>query len=222
MKTWSAPNIASPRRRCRAISSATPIRSRRLPRSFTTPRERRAEGGLTDGIRAANTNFEDAPNNGINYDGGVAGRVEYKYMGDWRDYNQLSAYHNHADLLVFGTGIDYSWGVSKFTSLSHTLDVQYGGMNGWFLTLATSAGTPPTIAAFPMAVRSPTSFGGSGPDIGKDTYEPSLDVLVAYNIPTANFEPFFRYEYLALRGTPAGSNNNVHDFSVGMNYYMFG
>jgi hypothetical protein len=31
------------------------------------------EAGVTDGIRAANTNFENFPNNGIEYDGGVAG-----------------------------------------------------------------------------------------------------------------------------------------------------
>jgi hypothetical protein len=31
-----------------------------------------------------------------------------------------------------------------------------------------------------------------------------------------------RYEYLYLRGTPAGSQNNVTDISVGLNYYFFG
>ena len=51
----------------------------------------RFEGGLNDGIRAANTNFEDTPNNGIQYDWGLAGRAEYKVMGRWGDYNQLTA-----------------------------------------------------------------------------------------------------------------------------------
>ena len=31
-----------------------------------------------------------------------------------------------------------------------------------------------------------------------------------------------RYEYLWLAGTPAGSNNAVHDISVGLNYYFMG
>lgn len=189
---------------------------------YDTKEAWRAEGGLTDGIRAANTNFEDAPNNGTEYDGGVAGRVEYKYMGEWRDYSQLSAYHNHADLLVFGTGIDYSWGVSRFASLSHTLDVQYGGTNGWFLYACYFGRYTTDNQGIPNGGPVSTSFGGSGPDLGKDTYEPSIDVLVAYNIPGTNFEPFGRYEYLYLKGTPTGSRNDVHDISVGMNYYMYG
>ena len=68
----------------------------------------RFEGGATDGIRAANTNFEDFPNNGIQYDWGVAGRAEYKVFGDWKDYNQLTNWGNKQDLLVFGAGVDNS------------------------------------------------------------------------------------------------------------------
>ena len=70
----------------------------------------RAEAGVNDGIRSANTNFEDAPNNGNAYDGGVAGRVEYKMMGNWKDYDQLTAYGDKDDLLVLGSGIDWSYG----------------------------------------------------------------------------------------------------------------
>jgi hypothetical protein len=180
------------------------------------------EGGITDGIRAANTNFQDAPNNGIGYDGGVAGRLEYKFMGDWHDYSQLTAYGNHADLLVAGAGVDYSWGQSRFTSLSHTLDVQYGGLNGWFLYACYFGRYTTDNPGIPNGAPVSTSFGGSGPDLGKDTYEPSIDVLVAYNIPTTKFEPFGRFEFLDLKGTPTGSKNDVTDLSVGLNYYMYG
>lgn len=182
--------------------------------------ELRFEGGINKGMRGANTNFQDAPNNGHGYDGGIAGRVEYKVMGDWSNYSQLTAYKNKADLLVFGAGVDYSYGSNAFYSISHTFDVQYGGTNGWFLYACYfgryTSDNPGIPSGSPVGV----SFSGTGPDIGKDTYEPSVDVLVAYNIK--NFEPFVRYEYLALRGTPTGSQNNVHDISVGMNYYLYG
>ena len=84
---------------------------------------------MNDGIRAANTDFRDYPNNGIGYNWGVAGRAEFKVMGDWSDYNQLTAYHNKNDLLVIGVGADYSE-AGKDSQLSHTLDIQYGGTVG--------------------------------------------------------------------------------------------
>ena len=51
------------------------------------------EAGVNHGMRSANTNFFSYPDNGafnaFNY--GVVGRVEYKAMGRWSDYNQIGA-----------------------------------------------------------------------------------------------------------------------------------
>lgn len=179
----------------------------------------RFEGGVTDGIRAANTNFEDYPNNGIEYDGGVAGRAEYKVFGNWKDYDQLTSYGNKKNLLVLGAGVDDSWG-GDFNQLSHTLDLQYAQPNGFFAYVCYFGRYTNHNPGIPNGAPVSTSFGAT-PDLGKDTYEPSIDVLCSYLI-NQRLEPFVRYEYLHLAGTPAGSQNNVNDISVGANYYFWG
>src|SRR2546421_8204913 len=61
------------------------------------------EVGITDGINSLNTDFTKHT-----FDFGVAGRVEYKFMGEWKDYNDLTAKGTKADLLVIGGGFDVS------------------------------------------------------------------------------------------------------------------
>jgi len=180
----------------------------------------RVEGGVTDGIRAANTNFEDSPNNGIAYDGGVAGRVEWKLMGNWKDYDQLTAYGDKRDLLVLGSGYDYSYAGGGYNQLSHTLDLQYGSPSGLFAYLCYFGRFTEHNRGIPNTSSVSASFVSPTPDLGKDTYEPSVDVEVAYLF--GHLEPFARYEYMYLRGTAAGSQNNVHDISLGVNYYFYG
>ncbi|MDP9173267.1 MAG: porin [Planctomycetota bacterium] len=180
----------------------------------------RFEGGITDGIRAANTNFQDFPNNGILYDGGVAGRVEYKVMGNWKDYDQLTALNDKKDLLVLGSGVDYSYG-GNYDSISHTLDAQYANPAGWFAYLCYFGRYTENNPGIPLGAPVSTSFGGTPADLGQDTYEYSMLGQVAYLIDN-KLEPYARYEYLHLAGTPAGSQNNVTEISVGANYYFYG
>jgi hypothetical protein len=180
----------------------------------------RFEGGVTDGIRAANTPFEDYPNNGVGYDGGLAGRVEYKVMGNWKDYDQLTSYGDSQDLLVLGSGADYSYANSYYT-LSHTLDVQYANTAGWFAYICYFGRYTNHQKGIPNAGGTSVSYGGSPADLGKDSYEPSILAQVAYLID-GKIEPFARYEYLRLAGTPVDSQNNVNDFSLGLNYYFHG
>jgi hypothetical protein len=181
----------------------------------------RVEGGITDGIRAANTNFEDSPNNGIAYDGGVAGRAEWKLMGNWKDYSQLTALGDTSDLLVLGSGYDYSYAGGGYDSLSHTVDLQYGSTCGLFAYLCYFGRYTSHNRGIPNTSGVSASFGSPTPDLGKDTYEPSVDVEFAY-LMGQHLEPFVRYEYMYLRGTPAGSQNNVTDISAGFNYYFYG
>jgi hypothetical protein len=179
----------------------------------------RFEGGVTDGIRAANTNFEDFPNNGINYDGGLAGRVEYKVMGNWKDYDQLTALNDKTDLLVIGSGLDYSYG-GDFYSISHTLDAVYADPSGLFVYLCYFGRYTQNNPGIPNGAPVSTSF--STPAFAhRDTYEPSILGQVAYLID-GKVEPYARFEYMDLAGTPTGSKNAVSEFSLGVNYYMFG
>jgi len=63
-----------------------------------------AQFGITDGgPQSMNTNFTKH-----NFDFGLVGRVEYKVMGDWRDYMDFSAKDTRKDLLVVGGGLDWS------------------------------------------------------------------------------------------------------------------
>ena len=51
----------------------------------------RADVAFTDGSsNGSNQNFEDFPTNHADYGG--AGRVEYRAMGDWKDYEEYTAY----------------------------------------------------------------------------------------------------------------------------------
>jgi hypothetical protein len=181
--------------------------------------EFRFEGGVTDGIRAANTNFEDVPNNGITYDWGVAARGEYKVMGNWADYNQLTALGDKDPLLVFGLGLDNSQG-GRDDQFAHTLDVQYGDPNGLFAYGSYFGRYTAFNKGIPNGAPTSTSFGAPGTP-GKDTYEYSVLGQVAY-LYDQKIEPYIRYEHLYLQGTAAGSNNNVNEVSLGMNYYFHG
>lgn len=181
----------------------------------------RVEAGVTDGIRAANTNFEDSPNTGVAYDGGVAGRVEWKLMGNWKDYDQLTALGDKKDLVVIGSGYDYSYAGGGYNQLSHTIDFQYGSPSGLFAYICYFGRYTEHNVGIPNTSGVSASFGSSTPDLHKDTYEPSIDAEFAY-LMCGHFEPFARYEYMYLRGTPAGSQNNVTDISLGLNYYFFG
>lgn len=62
-----------------------------------------AEVGVTDGINSLNTDFT---RHGTDF--GVAGRVEYRFMGEWKDYNDFTAKGTTKDLLVIGGGFDWS------------------------------------------------------------------------------------------------------------------
>jgi hypothetical protein len=183
----------------------------------------RTEGGITDGIRAANTNFQDAPTTGIDYDWGAAGRVEYKVMGNWSDYNQLTALNDKDDLLVFGAGADYSEGKvpTYFNQLSHTLDVQYGSPSGLFLYGAYfgryTDHNPGIVSGGPTS----TSIGSPG-IAGQDTYEYSGLLQAAYLVPNTNMEPYVRGEYMSLKGLPAHSQGFISEISAGMNWYFYG
>jgi hypothetical protein len=179
----------------------------------------RFEGGVTDGIRAANTNFEDTPNNGIDYDWGVAARGEYKVMGNWSDYNQLTALGDKDPLLVFGLGLDNSQG-GRDDQFAHTLDMQYADPSGLMVYGSYFGRYTNYNKGIPNGAPTSTSFGTPG-NPGKDTYEYSLLGQVAY-LFDQKWEPYARYEHLYLQGTPAASKDNVNEVSLGVNYYWFG
>src|SRR4051812_29654381 len=81
----------------------------------------RGEFALTDGMRSANTTFQDFPANAADW--GLAGRVDWKLAGDWKEYSSLSALGAKSPLLVIGGGADFTE-AGDTQQLTHVADLQ--------------------------------------------------------------------------------------------------
>jgi hypothetical protein len=182
-------------------------------------KDMRFETGINHGLRSANTNFQDTPNNGNLYDFGFAGRGEYKIMGNWKDYDQLTAYGDKADVLVAGVGADYSED-GKDAQFTHAADIEYGSTTGLFLYGSYIGRYTRHNLGIPNGAPVGTALGTPGVS-GKNTYEPSLLLQAGYCIDQ-HWEPYLRYEYMHLAGTPTGSDNDVQEISGGVGYWFHG
>lgn len=179
----------------------------------------RAEGGITHGMRSANTNFLDYPTNAFNY--GFAGRAEFKLMGRWKDYAQIGAVGTAEPLFVVGVGADYTERGHSGQTVG-VIDAHYALPSGFNLYAA--AVDRYTTHNFGVYTQSATgaSIGTPNPAVaGQSTNEYGGLIQLGYLIDK-HWEPFGRYEYFHLEGTPAGSNNYVNAITGGLNYYFVG
>jgi len=192
------------------------------------------EFDLTDGRDTANTPFYDVSVNGVlpRQNFGMSARAEYKVMGDdtaWNAYNSLSAYDAKSDLLVLGGGLEWDE-ASNFDNIYMTLDGQYTTRSGLSIYAAAledyadwsdgaTFGVPSTLNQ---------NAAGSYPNFG-------CIVQVGLRI-NPQVEPFVRYDLAVLnsryaailafgRSEPGGdarATANNHEFTAGVNYYLFG
>ncbi|CAN5548633.1 hypothetical protein BH10PLA1_BH10PLA1_08060 [soil metagenome] len=169
------------------------------------------EVALTDGSNEANRNFQDFPTNAWDY--GVAGRAQYKLMGDWKDYDQFSAMKVKNDLLVIGGGVDFSQ-AGNTNQILHTVDAQYSSTTGLGVFGA-------LYGRYTM--NSPKN-GLTTPAAENDTYDWGAVAQVSYLIPDTKWEPFARYDYLGFDSDTVAANveQHVHEITAGVNYYMHG
>jgi hypothetical protein len=179
----------------------------------------RAEAGVDHGLRSANTNFLDYPNsNAFNY--GVVGRAEYKVMGRWQDY-QMGGWGVKEPLLVFGVGTEYSERGHAGQTVADA-DVMYADPTGWS---AYGGFTDRyTNHNFGIALQSPTGANIAAPPaavLNTATNEYGLEANLAYLI-NGHLEPFGRFEYMHLAGTPKGSCTYIPAITTGANYYFYG
>jgi hypothetical protein len=165
----------------------------------------RGEIGYTDGPNTDNTNFVDgggSPAFGADSpDFGIHGRVEYLVLGDWRDYDDFSAMNNVQDLLVVGGGAFYTQ-AGDSNVIFHTVDAQYE-MNKLGM-----------YAAFYGVYSDNTAGGDSAYDVGGVAQ-------VGYTLDK-KWEPFARYSLVSLDSGGPDSDDNYHEFTAGVNYYMHG
>jgi hypothetical protein len=180
-----------------------------------------AELGYTDGANQLNTSFVGRGQPLTNpdptvpivgspgahtLDWGVAGRVEYKVMGDWTDYADFTAKGNKQDLFVLGAGGDWSQGGDGDLFVA-TVDGQYEN----------AAGLGIYAAGFYRKLTDELTGGGSsGEDLG--------GLLQAGYMIAPQWEAFGRYDisYIDHMGVfgPGTNDHTFQELTVGLNYYM--
>jgi hypothetical protein len=168
----------------------------------------RAEIAYTDGANAPNQNFQDFPTNKANF--GVSGRVEYLAFGKWAQYEDFSAVDNKPDvkMLVIGAGVDLTEAGNN-DSLLHTVDAQFEtgklGLYGAYLGRAIEDAHLGTGAAA-------TDVNG---------YDWGFIAQAAYMVDK-HLEPFIRYDFTSFDADLLAASvkeNEVHEITVGFNYY---
>jgi hypothetical protein len=192
------------------------------------------EFDLTDGRDTANTPFYDVSINGFlppqNF--GMSARVEYKVCGNntaWNGYDSLSAYGAKSDLFIVGGGLEWDE-AANFDNIYLTLDGQYTtrcGLSIYCALLEDYADWSDNSNSPPQSPLN-TDAAGSYPNFG-------CIIQVGYRIKP-QVEPFLRYDVAVLNsryadilafgnkapGGDARATANNHEFTAGVNYYLFG
>jgi hypothetical protein len=172
------------------------------------------EAGVTDGANSKNSDFtgpSDPPTIGDvgapsshAFDFGVAGRVEYKFMGDWRSYSDFTAKGTTQNLLVVGAGGDWSQG-GDGNSLIGTVDAQYetaGGIGAYGAVLVRNRDAQLNAA-------------------GVDATDWGALVQLSYLL-NPSWEIFGRWDGIWYENgiAAAGGEDVFHELTGGATYYM--
>jgi hypothetical protein len=177
-----------------------------------------------DGFNSQNTKFFDAGGVGAGFGGGagvtptnwgISVRAEQMVIGErtpaynpYAEYDQFTAMGDKKDILVVGGGADFSQAGANDVIL-HTIDAQYNLASGWAF-----------YGAYLGSYRDLQSNKGVAPG---HYYDSGLLAQAAYMV-TPQLEPFARWDYTHLDGQAlVGVNkDNVHEITIGANYYFQG
>jgi hypothetical protein len=176
----------------------------------------RAEFSYHDGYNSDNTSFVNAGGTGAvavaptNW--GIAGRVEYLVMGNYKAYEDFTAMGNTEDLLVIGGGGDWSQSNSNDVAF-HTIDVQWEGGSTPLSIYGAYLGM---YRDFDNAAVSPSGSTG-------DLYDWGALVQLGYMF-NEKLEGFGRLGYIDLDTAtlPSGAENELWELTGGINYYFQG
>jgi hypothetical protein len=175
----------------------------------------RGEVMFHDGADSQNTAFFDGVGagdflgGGTNY--GASARFDWYFAGKTtRQVDDFSAMNNKEDLFVVGGGVEFTEGGDN-TALFHTIDAQwentgglgmYGALVGVYRDLGTGAagGTPPAGDFY--------DWGG---------------LIQGGYLLNDKWEVFARYDITLLddAALPAGSEDVVHEITVGSTYFFY-
>jgi outer membrane murein-binding lipoprotein Lpp len=161
-------------------------------------------------------NFQDYPVN--KWDFGAAARVQYKFFGNWKDYEDFTATTlTGPDLLVAGAAVDYSE-AGDFDQVMMTADVQYKtgpiALYGAYLVrnlrnggVGGAGGVNPSPAT-----------AGTG-----NFYDYGFLGKAGYAL-SKRWEVFAQYSYIQFDSGEfaAGTESSTHEITCGVNYYLKG
>ena len=179
----------------------------------------RAEVGFIDGANTSNTNFTDTGGPAVtgvtNASWGALGRVEFKFSGDWKSYDDFTAMKTSEDLVVVGGGFNWTEGDGG-VDVFHTVDLQ------WEPTAVKGLGV---YAAYLGLFQD--RVGGTDDSL----YHWGFLVQAGYLLDE-KWEIFGRYDYTGLDdgGTgaantivgAAGVEDSIHEITIGVNHYFHG
>jgi hypothetical protein len=171
-----------------------------------------AQLAFHDGFNSDNTDFTDDAGGGSAFlgvaptDFGVSGRVDYFFSGTRKAYENFTALGTTEDLLVLGAGADFSQGGDS-DALFHVIDLQYENTSGCGGYLA---------------------LHGLARDVGAGSAVPAGDyydwgvLAQASHLFTRSLEGFVRYDFTRIDedALAAGAENELHEVTVGGNYYF--
>jgi hypothetical protein len=159
------------------------------------------EFGIHDGAKSLNTDYTKHA-----YDFGVAARGEWKAMGKWKNYQDLTAKDTKEDLLVLALAGDLSQ-AGDDDQFVGTIDAQWENTTGW--------------GAYGAIVVRNTD-GALSAD-GKSNTDWSGLIQLSYLV-NPQWEVFGRYTYIGLDNEIAFADgtkeDTFHEISVGVVYYL--
>lgn len=165
--------------------------------------------GVNDGNRSANTDLEDDP-----ADIGVTTRWEYKFAGDWSQFDRFSSPRGSKLAVKLGGGVHYEKsprvegplpplgiGTVDTDTFAYTGDIMVEG-NGWNI--------------FAMVVGLLADSNDGSP-----TFNDLGFMIQGGLFVTDNIEPFARYDVIIPDGDRDGSTA-FNTLTAGANYYLHG
>jgi hypothetical protein len=173
-----------------------------------------AELLIDDGIRSSNTDFRDnqpvttvvggvstTTNVATNF--GVAGRVDYKVFGKWKDADDLTGIAGREDLLVIGGGVDFSQGDNNST-VHYTVDAQYQ-LRRKLVLLAALYGNQVDL----RNTSGPSNRSDWGVQVEAGYFiTPALQAIARYSL--VKFDSSFK----------TGGEDTFHEISGGLNWFF--
>ena len=171
---------------------------------------------LSDGSNSDNTNYVGHyPNDPAaldqvkgpsphNFDFGMDARVEYKVMGNWKNYSDFSAMNTKERMLVLGGAVQLNQG-GDGDEIAGTVDAAFEDPSG--LGIYGVLVVRHIDAALSALGADQTDWGGQ--------------IMVSYLIQN-QWEPFLRYSYVGYDTdvVAAGGKNDFHEITAGVAYYF--